>query len=105
MSWQNRADTRSISLHKEIIKKLLKDPNLWDIPKKNLQRWKLIKGELTPALKEWDNILKTHTKEQIISILKSDSDESARLRSSSPFAGILNETERMKIFNRYRDKS
>lgn len=105
MNWQNRADIRSKSLHKEIIKKLREDPGLWEIPIKNLKKWKVMKGGLTPALLEWEDILKSYAKEQIISMLESDSGESTRLRSSSPFAGILTETERRKIFNRYRDKT
>jgi len=33
MSWQIRADQRSRALHREVAKKLRKNPDLWDIPK------------------------------------------------------------------------
>ncbi|MFQ5676037.1 MAG: hypothetical protein ACE5G1_09090 [bacterium] len=85
-------------LHKEISKKLRSDPGLWNIPRNNLMKWKKGSGKLAPALIEWDHILNTKTKEQILSILESGSEESVRLRSSSPFTGILTEKERMRIF-------
>ena len=53
---------------------------------------------------EWEHILNTKTKEQILSILESDSEESTRLRSSSPFTGILSEKERKMMFESYRMK-
>lgn len=46
----------------------------------------------------WDYLLNTKTKKQILSILEGSSEESVRLRSSSPFTGILTENERMRIF-------
>jgi hypothetical protein len=104
MNMQRRSDERSIALHKEIAKKLRNNPDLWDIPIKNLIKWKKINGRLTPALVEWEHILNTNTKEEILSILESDSEESTRLRSSSPFTGILNEKERDTIFQIYSIK-
>jgi len=101
MNMQRRSDERSIALHREIAKKLRRKPSLWDIPKKNIVKWKKMRGRLTPAFIEWEHILNTNTKEQILSILESDSEESARLRSSSPFTGILNENERRMIFEFY----
>ena len=102
MNWQIRADKRSRALHREIAKKLRKNPDLWDIPKKNLARWKRMKGGLPTALMEWELILNANTKEQILAILEGDSEESNRLRSSSPFVGILSQSERNKIFEFYR---
>ena len=44
-----------------------------------------------------------HKKDQTLSILEDDSEESTRLRSSSPFTGILSEKERKTIFEQYRN--
>ena len=104
MNMQRRSDERSMELHREIAKKLRTDPTLWDIPKDNIAKWERGRGRLTPALREWDHILNTNTKEQILSILESDSEESIRLRSSSPFTGILSDSERGKIFESYSIK-
>ncbi len=61
--------------------------------------------KVTASIIEWENILEKHSKEQILAILESDSEESARLRSSSPFTGILSDIERNAIFKLfYTDK-
>jgi hypothetical protein len=100
MNLQERSDKRSKAYHKLIAKKLSNDPKLWNVPKNNLVRWKKMRGRLPYAYLEWEHILNTHTKEKILSILVSDSEDSVRLRSSSPFVGILNEKERSRIFNK-----
>jgi hypothetical protein len=98
MNMQQRADERSASLHREVAKKLRLYTELWDIPKYNLIKWKKKRGAESAAIREWENIFNIKTKEEILSILEGDNEESVRLRSSSPFTGILNENERMKIF-------
>ena len=105
MNMQRRSNERSRMLHKEIAKKLKSNPDLWDIPKNNLIKWKKTRGKLAPALIEWDHILNRQTIEQILSILESSSEEAVRLRSSSPFTGILNENERKRIFEFYKIRS
>lgn len=104
MNMQKRSDERSIALHKEIAEKLRSNPNLWDVPKKNIIKWKKMKDRLPQAFIEWENILSKKTEEQILSILEDDSEDSIRLRSSSPFTGILNESERKTIFVFYSQK-
>ncbi|MBW2742640.1 MAG: hypothetical protein JRE64_28385 [Deltaproteobacteria bacterium] len=54
-----------------------------------------------PSVIEWEYILDKYSKEQILAILESDSEESTRLRSSSPFTGILSDIERKNIFKLY----
>ena len=102
MNFQKRADERSKALHKKIAFKLRKNPALWDIPKSNIERWKLNNEQIASAILEWENILNTKTRDQILTLLESDSEEMIRLRSSSPFAGILNSNERNAIFDFYR---
>ena len=104
MNMQQRSDERSILLHREIAKKLITDSKLWEIPKRNIARWKTRRGRLTLATREWKRILETNTKEQILLILESNSEESARLRSSSPFTGILSDNEIKSIFDSYNMK-
>ena len=104
MNMQRRADERSVALHKEIAEKLKSNPALWDIPRKNLARWKQRHDGLSRALEEWERIFHQKTNEEIISLLESVSEESMRLRSSSPFTGILNDDERKKIFRSFSMK-
>lgn len=101
MNMQKRSDERSKALHREIAKKLRKNPELWEVPKNNIDRWKKRKKNLMPSLIEWEQILDKHTREQILAILESDSEEATRLRSSGPFAGILSDLEREEIFRLY----
>jgi hypothetical protein len=104
MNLQKRSELRSIALHREIAKKLKNNPKLWDIPQKNIEKWKKQRGRLIPAFMEWENILENNKREQILFILESDSEEAVRLRSSSPFTGILTESERKRIFESFSIK-
>ena len=40
------------------------------------------------SIAEWEYILNKHDREQILALLESDSEDSTRLTSSSPFTGI-----------------
>jgi len=101
MNMQKRSDEGSKALYREIAKKLRNNPELWAVPKTNISRWKKRRKSMMPSVIEWQYILNKHTKEQILAILKSNSEESARLRSSSPFTGILSDIERKSIFKLY----
>ena len=102
MNMQKRSDERSKALHKEIANKLRSNPELWEIPKNNIIKWKNNRKSMMPSITEWEYILDKRSKNQILALLESDSEESTRLRSSSPFTGILSDIERIKIFNLYK---
>lgn len=63
---------------------------------------KLEKRTLPEALREWENILNSYSFEDVLILLKEDSENAKRLRSSSPFTWILTEEERIKIFIKYK---
>ena len=98
------ADERSRVFHTQIAKKLRVEPQLWSIPEHNLQRWKKRMGSLPLSLYEWDRIFHTYSKEDILEILESNSEEAQRLRSSSPFTGILTSEERDHILRTFERK-
>lgn len=90
-------DLFNLMLHRAVAEKLRREPeNVLQIARDNLNKWLKNKN---PALLEWKNILDTETPEKIIKIISQDTDEGQRLRSSSPFAGILSESEREKIWS------
>ncbi|HRH41720.1 MAG TPA: hypothetical protein PKY82_08765 [Pyrinomonadaceae bacterium] len=94
---KNFVDLFSLMLHASVAEKLRLNPNkVLQIARQNLNRW--LKNE-NPALSEWQEILETRTPEEIIKIITQDTDEGQRLRSSSPFVGVLSETERNKIWS------
>jgi hypothetical protein len=105
MNLQQRADERSKALHREVAKKLRKNPDLWAVPKDNISRWKKERESCASVIYEWERILIHQSNEQILAILEGDSEEAARLRSSSPFTGILTDGERKQIFDLYRSRN
>ena len=82
--------------HRLIAQKIDADPSLLEIPRQNLDRWRELWGEDLPACAEWRALLKQPW-EQVRVLLVSDTEESARLRLSTPFTGILSPWERRRI--------
>ncbi len=99
----NFVDFFSLMLHRVVAEKMIvHEAEVLQIARKNLDRW--LKSESFAdgkgfALLEWQKILENSTPEEIGKIITEDTDEGQRLRSSSPFAGVLSETEREKIWS------
>ena len=102
MNLQNRSDRRSLSIHRQVVKRLRDDPSLWEVPLRNLDRWEQNNGGLSVPQQIWKQILTTESQETIVKRLLSRSKESTHLRSSSPFVGIIDQKTREKIFKKYR---
>ena len=96
----SRLDERSLALHQLIAAKVLADPALLDKARDNLRRWQQMEGSPKPALAEWEQILSGST-DQIAQFLTERSERATRLRQSSPFAGVLSETERKAIYESF----
>jgi len=95
-------DARSLAMHCRIAQKIVRDPELIDQARDNLKRWKENFDAPRPRyLKEWEQILALPCPEIAERITKM-SDDATRLRSSSPFAGILNDKEREQIYAAFR---
>jgi hypothetical protein len=95
-------DARSLAMHCKIVQKISRDPRLLEKAKDNLSRWSAkIDGPEPRHLKEWRQILEKPWL-TIAEIMTSMSEGATRLRSSSPFAGILNEKEREQIYAAFR---
>ena len=93
----NFVDLFNMMLHRAVAEKLRRDSaEVLQVAQNNLNRW-LKTGN--SALLEWQNIIKNKTPEEIIKIISQNTDEGQRLRSSSPFAGVLTEAERDEIWS------
>ncbi len=93
----NFVDLFSLMLHTSVAEKMrLNSTEVLQIARQNLNRW--LKNE-NLALHEWQKILDTKAPEEIIKIITQDTNEGQRLRSSSPFVGVLSELEREKIWS------
>ena len=92
-------DARMLDMARLIVHRIDEDPSLLNGARENLKRWRS-RGELSRANCEWEKILERPWSD-IREFLLDESDEGQRLRSSSPFAGIVTEAERLKIFARH----
>lgn len=80
----------------------VREAEVLQIARNNLARWlksESFAGSERFALLEWRKILDDSTAEEIIKIITQDTDEGQRLRSSSPFAGVLSKAEREKVWS------
>jgi hypothetical protein len=92
-------DQRSLGLHEAVADRIEAQPQLLDLARANLGRW-LAAGR-TPALEEWQQLLDRLSVTEVVALLRSADERAARLRQSSPFAGILAPGERQAILDRY----
>jgi hypothetical protein len=99
-----RLDERSLALHRLVAKKLLADPALLDKARENICRWQQSHGSLSLALVEWVQIL-AGTPDQVSRFLIERTERATRLRQSSPFTGILTETERLAIYESHATRT
>jgi Protein of unknown function (DUF1778) len=95
-----RLDERSLALHGLVAKKLAADPSLLDLARANVRRWQSANDPPSVALAQWERILAGPLKD-IIDLLVERSEHATRLRQSSPFAGVLTDTERKAIYESY----
>lgn len=95
-------EARSLAMHAVIAQKIERDPKLLEVPRNNLKRWSARWENEAPAwYGEWRGIMNRPWAE-IAAIITEPSEEGARLRQSSPFAGILSAAERKRIYAAFR---
>jgi len=95
-------DARSLAMHCKIAQKISREPELLEVAKQNLARWsEKYAGDNPRYLLEWQEILDRPWME-IAAFITDISDDATRLRSSSPFAGVLGPEERKRIYEAFR---
>lgn len=95
-------DQRSLAMDRLIADKLAAQPELLQRAVQTLERWIAQRQpQPPPILLEWQRILRQSSLPQILALLRSDSAEARRLRQSSPFCGILDPQERLKLLRAY----
>lgn len=101
-SSQEYIDEVSLALHQLIAEKLRANNDLINVARNNLKSWmqhgKDIEG--VGAWAEWKEILDKFSIDEVIEIITANTDEGQRLRSSSPFVGIVSQKERERIMVR-----
>ena len=95
-------EARSLAMHAVIARKIERDPTLLAIAHRNIERWLTRWKEGPPAwLKEWQQMLK-HPWQEVAALITEPSEHGARVRQSSPFAGVLTNEERWRIYEAFR---
>jgi Protein of unknown function (DUF3018) len=95
-------EARSLAMHAVIARKIERDPTLLEIAHRNIERWSARWKDGPPAwLKEWQEVLKQPW-QLVAAIITEPSEHGARVRQSSPFAGVLTNEERWRIYEAFR---
>jgi hypothetical protein len=95
-------EARSLAMHAVIAQKIERDPKLLLVPRNNLKRWNARWESAAPAwYDEWRGIM-NRPWPAIAALITEPSEEGARLRQSSPFAGVLSAKERRRIYEAFR---
>jgi hypothetical protein len=95
-------EARSLAMHAVIAQKIERNPKLLEIPRNNLTRWSARWDKQAPAwYRRWCAIMARPWPE-IAALITQPSEEGARLRQSSPFAGVLSAAERKRIYEAFR---
>ena len=92
----NFSDLVALALHQLVAVRLRSNPSLIEKAKSNLKHW-LAKTPNVSAWLEWKTILETKNFDDILEILTIETEEGQRLRSSSPFVGLITAQERKAI--------
>ena len=97
-------DKVSLSLACRVAERLRARPELLEVARANLSRWKQRNADSPSLLRcyaEWEAIL-ARPLEEICGLLVGESEQGQRLRQNSPFAGVLSPAEVWEIKNRQR---
>ena len=95
-------EARSLAMHCVIAQRIAADPALLDVARRNLAAWRSRYGNSPPrALEEWREILERPWPD-IAALITDPGESAARLRQSSPFAGVLTPAERKRLYEAFR---
>ena len=94
-------DEFALAYHRAVADRLRAEPAaVLGHARRNLDRWTegdaFGPGDLA-SLEEWRRILDEADVDQLVGVITDASDEGQRLRSSSPFVGVLSPEERLEI--------
>ena len=95
-------EARSLAMHAAIAAKIERQPKLLELARNNLKRWHVRWEGAVPAWhQEWCEILDRPWPE-IAAVMTEPGENGARLRQSSPFAGVLSAEERRGVYDAFR---
>ncbi len=102
---QQFIDYFALSYHREMAKHLRERPQaVTNHARLTLSRWRQTGAPGTETYREWDAILDDYSVEQLIVLITEDSEEAKRLRTASPFVGVLSPERRSGILAECEEK-
>lgn len=98
MSDHQRIDRQVAALHRVIAGRIRQgDASPLERARANLRRWRRqFGGELPPAYRAWLSLL-DQGEAAVLAVLEGDDEHAVRIRSSSPFTGVLTPVERWEV--------
>lgn len=87
-----------MALHQAVAASIARDPSVIEHARSNLARWE--QTAPGPWIGEWRALLNSPL-ETLVSFLGERSERADRLRQSSPFAGVLCDAERRRIYESF----
>lgn len=100
---ERREDRVALELHKAIAKKLIDDPiGTRAVVPGNIERLReRVQGaEMKRVLERWEELSSAQNIGPLIDAMLGDSSLSRTMRQTSPFAGVLNEAERLEAIHK-----
>jgi len=95
----NESDRRNLEMHRLVAGKIQRDPlTILKIAIDNIQKYRREHGD-HPYMREWESVI-GQGPNAVIALLSDEGERGQVLRSSSPFAGALNEQERREAIAR-----
>ena len=102
MAGHPEIDRWSLLMHRHLADRIdAGDGEPLRIASSNLARWEKQHGGLQPALREWLGIL-SWPAPRITALLREESENATRIRSSSPFAGAIDQRLRLELLRAAR---
>ena len=102
MDLHKLATERSLAFHREIARRLVRDPAVLEMSRQRVKDW-MSQTPDRPFVREWDRILAGRA-ESVAAFLVDRSELAEELRQSSPFAGVLDARERWDIWRETRER-
>jgi hypothetical protein len=97
MAGKRLQELRSLEYHRAVADLLHERPDLLDVARERVQRWRK-GGQMHPRYADaWERIL-AQPFDQLLAFLISETDEAVTLRHVSPFAAFLDYRERLRIW-------
>jgi hypothetical protein len=93
----------SLMMHRHIADRIASGDGVpLRIAAENLARWRRLHGELSPAQSEWVAILDWPVPRLLAMLRNAEDQEAIRLRSNSPFAGVIDQKLRIELLHEAR---